>query len=42
MKAALKKIVTLKKPAVLRNLLFSFLFIAFFVFVLYVLINSPA
>ena len=42
MKATLKKLVTLNKYAVLRNIFFSFLFILFFVFVLYVLINSPA
>lgn len=42
MKAALKKLSTLSKHTVLRNLFFSFLFILFFVFVLYVLINSPA
>jgi len=42
MKAALKKLATLNKYALLRNVFFSFLFILFFVFVLYVLINSPA
>jgi len=42
MKAVLKKFATLNKNSVLRSLLFSFLFILFFVVVLYVLINSPA
>lgn len=42
MKAALKKIATLNKHHLFRNLFFSFLFILFFAFVLYVLINSPA
>lgn len=42
MKAALKKLTTLRKHAMLRNVFFSFLFILFFVLVLYVLINSPA
>lgn len=42
MKAALKKLSTLNKNAILRNIFFSFLFVLFFVFVLYVLINSPA
>lgn len=42
MKAAFKKLVTLNKFALLRNIFFSFLFLVFFVFVLYVLINSPA
>jgi hypothetical protein len=42
MKAALRKLSTLNKHHLLRNALFSFLFILFFVFVLYVLINSPA
>jgi hypothetical protein len=42
MKATFKKLVTLNKYSVLRNIFFSFLFVLFFVFVLYVLINSPA
>jgi hypothetical protein len=42
MKAAFKKIATLSKYALLRNIFFSFLFVLFFVLVLYVLINSPA
>jgi hypothetical protein len=42
MKAAFRKITTLSKYPVLRNVFFSFLFILFFVFVLYILINSPA
>ena len=42
MKAVIKKIATLNKHLLLRSLLFSFLFILFFVVVLYVLINSPA
>ena len=42
MKAAFRKIAMINKFALLRNLFFSFLFILFFVFVLYVLINSPA
>jgi hypothetical protein len=42
MKAALRKLATLNKQSLIRSIFFSFLFIAFFVFVLYVLINSPA
>lgn len=42
MKAAFRKLATLNKSILLRNLFFSFLFVLFFVFVLYVLINSPA
>jgi len=42
MKTAFRKITTLNKYPLLRNLVFSFLFVLFFVFVLYVLINSPA
>jgi hypothetical protein len=42
MKAAFRKLATLNKVTLLRNLFFSFLFVMFFVFVLYVLINSPA
>lgn len=42
MKAALKKLSTLNKQTIIRNVFFSFLFIAFFILVLYVLINSPA
>lgn len=42
MKAAFKKLATLNKHTLLRSIFFSFLFVAFFVFVLYVLINSPA
>lgn len=42
MKSTLKKLATLNKHALLRNIAFSFLFILFFVVVLYVLINSPA
>jgi hypothetical protein len=42
MKANLKKLVTLNKYPVIRNIFFSFLFVLFFVFILYVLINSPA
>jgi hypothetical protein len=42
MKAAIRKLVTLNRYPLLRNIFFSFLFIVFFVFVLYVLINSPA
>lgn len=42
MKSAFKKIAALNKAALLRNILFSFLFIVFFVCVLYFLINSPA
>jgi hypothetical protein len=42
MKTAIRKIATLSKYPILRNVFFSFLFILFFVFVLYVLINSPA
>lgn len=42
MKAAFKKLAALNKHNLLRNLFFSFLFIAFFVVVIYVLINSPA
>lgn len=42
MKAALKKLAAINRHALLRSVLFSFLFILFFVMVLYVLINSPA
>ncbi|HEY6955100.1 MAG TPA: hypothetical protein VI385_07640 [Flavisolibacter sp.] len=42
MKAALKKLSTLNRFSLLRNVFFSFLFVLFFVLVLYVLINSPA
>lgn len=42
MKAAFRKLATLNKYSVLRNLAFSFLFIMFFAVVLYILINSPA
>jgi hypothetical protein len=42
MRAALRKLSTLNKQVVIRSIFFSFVFIAFFVFVLYVLINSPA
>jgi phosphatidylglycerophosphate synthase len=42
MKAAFKKLVTPNKYTLLRNLFFSFLFVLFFVFIIYVLINSPA
>lgn len=42
MKATFKKFLTLNRYPLLRNIFFSFLFILFFVFVLYVLINSPA
>lgn len=42
MKTAFRKLATLNKYAILRNLAFSFLFILFFVTVLYILINSPA
>jgi hypothetical protein len=42
MKAALRKFAALNKQTLIRSIFFSFLFIAFFVFVLYVLINSPA
>jgi len=42
MKAALKKLTTTSKLTLLRNVLFSFLFVVFFVVVLYILINSPA
>jgi hypothetical protein len=42
MKANLKKLVTLTRYPLIRNIFFSFLFVLFFVFILYVLINSPA
>jgi hypothetical protein len=42
MKAAFKKLTTLNKQTVIRSIFFSFIFVLFFVFVLYFLINSPA
>jgi hypothetical protein len=42
MKTALRKLGTLNKSVIFRSFIFSLLFISFFVFVLYILINSPA
>ena len=42
MKAAFKKLAAINKQTLLRSVLFSFLFVVFFVVVLYILINSPA
>lgn len=42
MKATLKKLAAINRHTLLRSVLFSFLFVLFFVVVLYILINSPA
>jgi hypothetical protein len=42
MKTALRKLGTHNKSLIFRSFIFSLLFISFFVFVLYILINSPA
>lgn len=42
MKTVLKKLVALNKATIFRSFIFSLLFISFFIFVLYILINSPA
>jgi hypothetical protein len=42
MKSALKKLVSLNRSTLVRNILFSVLFLAFYMIVLYILINSPA
>jgi hypothetical protein len=42
MKTAFRKLASLNKNTILRNLAFSVMFILFFVVVIYILINSPA
>ena len=42
MKASIKRLLTLNKTTLFRGLFFSILFLAFYFFILYVLINSPA
>ena len=42
MKASIKRLLTLNKTTLLRGFICSVLFIAFYFFILYILINSPA
>ena len=42
MKSALKKLSAFNKATLIRTVLFSVLFVAFYVLILYVLITSPA
>jgi hypothetical protein len=42
MKAPLKKLLALNKTSIFRTFFVSLIFIAFFAFTLYILINSPA
>jgi len=42
MKSAFKKLTAVNRTAFFRGLLFSVLFLAFYFFMLYFLINSPA
>jgi hypothetical protein len=42
MKPSFKKMLAFNKPTLFRTFCFSLLVIAFFVFTLYILINSPA
>lgn len=42
MKASIKRLLAYNRTTILRGFIFSVVFIAFYFFVLYVLINSPA
>jgi hypothetical protein len=42
MKSAFKKLAALNKTNLFRSVIFSFVFILFYIVILYILINSPA